>query len=88
MVSGFVAKILVNEGAEVPTGTVCASFDVSVETICGSFRSALTAIVLSTAQPVMVTVEEEEDIAAFSVSPHNLLLSYFCMAVRSEHFPD
>jgi hypothetical protein len=42
---------------------------------------------LPTAQPVMVTVEEEEDIAAFSVRPHNLLLSYFCLAVSALKLP-
>lgn len=36
-----------------------------------------TAMALPTAQPVMVTVEEEEDIAAFSVRLDNLLLSCF-----------
>ena len=32
-------------------------------------------------------VEEEEDIAAFSVRPHNLLLSYFCLAVSALKLP-
>jgi hypothetical protein len=42
---------------------------------------------LLTAQPVMVTVEEEEDVAAFSVRLGNLLWSYFLVGCPVVQLP-
>ena len=78
--SGFVAKIFLGEGEEVPTSWVCAFLGIAVERLVG----VLTPLALPTAQPIMVTVYEEENIAAFAVSFVNFLLSYFVrLAVQS-----
>jgi len=55
--AGYVAKILVDEGEEVPTSTVREPQQPGP--LCLKARVVV--------QPVMVVVEEEEDIGAFGV---------------------
>ena len=55
--AGYVAKILVDEGEEVPTSTVREPQQ--PDPLCLKARVVI--------QPVMVVVEEEEDIGAFGV---------------------
>ena len=70
---GFVAKILIAEGEEVPTATVRPVSLASPRAVCRRACRSLMPYpdcgwdLCSRVQPVMVVVEEEEDIAAFAV---------------------
>ena len=75
MTPGFVAKIFVKEGDEVPTKSVRVLL-VSKDPLRDMV--VLNAVALLATQPVMVTVEEAEDIAAFSVRPVNLYFLCRC----------